>query len=374
MIDAENEVDNGGDGENTLRKVDFDEEEKAAAREGIKDRKSLRDFRVSRKLKNELSSLKATVQLIRAETQGNKRVLEVLVLEEADVAEFKSAGLKYRGSRRLQFIFNLRSGRLRISKRNWLDSPDETYKLQESSSVKLPADAVPLNMDEYFSNLATPQSSKSLQKPHGYDSGISYSPDRANSSRIQVRSDLVAQTRSLNRSAMSQYMIKWAGNGDDQGSGYNPAYRKYLPGNDCTNFASQVLEAGGWPRVGDNKNSPTDTRFWYTTPPSNLIPPKQSETWTGAPSLYQFINSSGRATPVSSVSLLDVGDIIFVGRTTAATIGHTMVVCAKGSQGNIYISQHTTDRYMLPITDSYAMWRQKFPDAQFYTWKLKNIF
>ncbi len=370
LIDAEFEVGNGKDGEESLKKIDFDEDEKMVARESLKERKFIRDFLKSRKLENELLNPKATVKLISAETRGNKRILEVLISEEAEVAGFMGAESKYRGSRRLQFSFNMRSGRLRLSKRVWLDSPEETYKLQASSTIKLPAGAIPLNMDEYLSNLANTQSKQNLGKSypskHDTNSNLKYK------AQLGVTNNFVAQTRTLNRSAMSQYMIKWTG--DDEGGGYNPKFIKY--DNDCTNYASQILEAGGWPRVGSNtiKNSAADIRYWYTTTPLNVISPRQSETWTVAPMLYQFINVSGRATPVSSASLLNVGDIIFVGRKTALTIGHTMIVCAKSSQGKIFISQHTSNRYMLPLADSFARWLNVYSDTQFYTWKLKDTF
>ena len=50
----------------------------------------------------------------------------------------------------------------------------------------------------------------------------------------------------FDREAAAAYARKWA-------TGTNPNYPRF--DNDCTNFVSQVMLAGGWPMLGDHKFS-----------------------------------------------------------------------------------------------------------------------
>jgi hypothetical protein len=363
---------NGEDGDAAIGKLDLDEEEKVIAQGGLNGRKILRDFRIKRRLRKELTNYRATVQLVKSETKGNRRFLEVLIFEQADpVAEdLRAEGLQYRSSKTLEFVFNIRKQKLRISTKREIGSQEELSRLQASPGFKLPDNAVELDKEDYLRSLVDDGTNAKANRkvlPTKHELNPSFSDHESG----VIPDELVAQARTLNRSAMRVYMAKWVVPQSNPPV-RNPAYRKYND-NNCTNFASQVLEAGGWPRVGSASNSPTDLRLWWTTPPSLVPkPPHQSETWTIAPQLYQFINASGRATPVPSASVLDVGDIIFADwgphPQTGEVLGisHTMIVCAK-SGSSVYVCYHSEDNWLIPMSNLLS--RAK---AKYYCWRLKD--
>jgi hypothetical protein len=58
----------------------------------------------------------------------------------------------------------------------------------------------------------------------------------------------------VNYEAMVSYAYQYWNN-------YNGAFRPY--DNDCTNFISQAMQAGGWTYVGSGMSDRTDNHFWY---------------------------------------------------------------------------------------------------------------
>jgi len=76
-----------------------------------------------------------------------------------------------------------------------------------------------------------------------------------------------------NRVAAVQYAQKWA-------KSFNPDYVQFP--NDCTNFVSQALRAGGWEMVGaDVTDTFSDSKWWYGL--SSIT--QASHTWAGAANL-----------------------------------------------------------------------------------------
>lgn len=123
-----------------------------------------------------------------------------------------------------------------------------------------------------------------------------------------------------NRSAAVTYAKKYALSG-------NPAWPDYSSyGGDCTNFASQVLNAGGIPqdKLGSYR--------WYHTSPTD-----RSTSWTKSSDLYSYIigntagiGYNGPQGRVIEKTQLEVGDIIFLDQTGGG-YGHTMIVVDKTS-------------------------------------------
>ena len=64
----------------------------------------------------------------------------------------------------------------------------------------------------------------------------------------------------VDRQAIANYARQFVGSnlGTDSSLGWNPNYPHF--GNDCTNFASQALFAGGWPMQDGNGDGVT---AWY---------------------------------------------------------------------------------------------------------------
>lgn len=81
---------------------------------------------------------------------------------------------------------------------------------------------------------------------------------------------------------------------------HNPAFR-YFSVNDCTNFVSQCLYAGGYPMIGGRDRA---KGWWYHKGRSH----NWSYSWAVAHSLYRFLSS--KAQRVSRVEDLQVGDVI----------------------------------------------------------------
>jgi len=118
---------------------------------------------------------------------------------------------------------------------------------------------------------------------------------------------------------------------------YNPAYA--TTSNDCTNFASQALKAGGWAKVtGWYKD---DYAWWYTGNP--LI--QKSYTWASASSFFRFATKSGRSTLMPYISNAQTGDIMQYD-VDPAGMNHTMIVTAKGTRP--YLTYHSHNRLNKP--------------------------
>lgn len=145
----------------------------------------------------------------------------------------------------------------------------------------------------------------------------------------------------------------------------NPNY-KYFKGNDCTNFVSQCLRAGG------AKN------YFHRTHPWWYLQGKSSISWSVAGSLYWYIrvctqeNISGiraqtffKSTnqPLSNeiLSVIEIGDLIQY-RNTEGQVQHSAIITGfentnQGAQP--LISQHTSNQKNIP-------WRKTFPIAVFH--------
>ncbi len=153
-----------------------------------------------------------------------------------------------------------------------------------------------------------------------------------------------------NRDGAVAYALGWAVNP-------NPAY-PYIAGNDCTNFISQCLRAGG---AGDDFN-PTHP-WWYRGGRSSLC-------WTVAGSLYWYIRTRSDAGAFgvkaqtqefgsydeaarAAAGWLTLGDLLQY-RDANGAIRHTAIVTAFDGAGEPLITQHT-------LNIANARWRKPFP-------------
>jgi hypothetical protein len=161
---------------------------------------------------------------------------------------------------------------------------------------------------------------------------------------------------SYDREAGAYYARLWS-----QGGG-NPYYYRF--GNDCTNFASQALRAGGlkdvtgplFPRSARQNR----TVWWY----DNLIN-KDSWTWDNADYLASFLLYSGRGHMVNNWSDLEVGDVVQMIWRGESTIGHSAIVTLIDRNGMIHLSQHDEDRLDKPLS-------QYPPDAEYIKWHINT--
>jgi hypothetical protein len=128
-------------------------------------------------------------------------------------------------------------------------------------------------------------------------------------------------------------------------NGYNPAYQR-MKGNDCTNFISQVLYAGGMPMVP----SPSRSKGWWYR--GNTW----SFSWAVAHSLKLALPRLLHAQEVSDPRRLKVGDIICYDWDGDGRWQHNTVVVDFDYYGMPLVNAHTvaSHRRYWDYRDSYA--------------------
>lgn len=145
---------------------------------------------------------------------------------------------------------------------------------------------------------------------------------------------------------------------------HNPNYYSYR-GDDCTNFVSQAMKAGGWQETSDwNPNPDPLWPFWgnATTP-----------AWSAVHNFLDFAIRQGKAIFTSWSAAME-GDVIAAWWTPRDTIAnHLMVIDAvhgtpaETVEGSIWISQHSTDRQHVPL------WGPKYSNtSRGYAWSAYN--
>jgi hypothetical protein len=128
----------------------------------------------------------------------------------------------------------------------------------------------------------------------------------------------------------------------------NPKYPSFAP-DDCTNFVSQCLHAGGW-NFTTNRVDPADDHYWFMWGRYDY-----SHSWTVAQSLRNFAYLSGRAYDLSSAWKLDAGDILGFdlaknGGITDGTLDHMEICCAHNG-GNPLMASHNLNYYRKPLSE-----------------------
>jgi hypothetical protein len=164
---------------------------------------------------------------------------------------------------------------------------------------------------------------------------------------------------SYNPSAAINYAYNYVYN-------YNSSYREYP--NDCTNFISQAVKAGGWPY--DETGSRTAPDTWYY---GSFSTATTSYSWAGAHNFYQFTSQSGRAFRVSSFSGLYLGDVVQAdfGPAPDGNISHTMIVTSFNYAGTTaFLTYHTNNTRDRSIDDMSA----QNPGTNWYGWGMYQSF
>jgi hypothetical protein len=167
-----------------------------------------------------------------------------------------------------------------------------------------------------------------------------------------------------------EYADRWAGNADDRHRS-NPDYENFGDGGgDCTNFASQVMRAGGFHDVGDGIDDwhRGDADDWYYNNGLHFPGNTNSNTWSVAQANRDFIVDSGRGHVVgtapmpANIAALDPlapskaglvpGDLIYYHDTATGTINHTAV----------YVGQKMQNGTLVDVVDQHAMGTNNFHD------------
>jgi len=141
---------------------------------------------------------------------------------------------------------------------------------------------------------------------------------------------------------------------DSWWNGRNGAYPAFA--DDCTNFVSQSLFAGGQPPVGTpgDYSEITNDYYWWWDPYVSL----NTHSWSVAINLYSFLGLSGDgyvaatsgAMATSGTDSLSQGDVLFydwqgngISHSTIQTVNYG-VDPTYGGVGSL-VDQHSNDRY-----------------------------
>ncbi|MTI68205.1 MAG: amidase domain-containing protein [Firmicutes bacterium] len=151
-----------------------------------------------------------------------------------------------------------------------------------------------------------------------------------------------------NRKKAYRYAEKWA-------LKRNPKYYNFdYLGGDCTNFASQVLFAGG---------CPMNYKKWIGWYYKNIN--KRAASWTGVNFLYDFLINNKDRGPIAeetSIDKIQIGDIIQLNFDLDNSFNHTPIVVRIDEprmENNIYIAAHTIDRF------NYSLGKYKYKDIRY---------
>lgn len=128
-----------------------------------------------------------------------------------------------------------------------------------------------------------------------------------------------------NRLKAVQYAERWW-------SSFNPNFPQFT--DDCTNFISQCLYAGGVPMWG----KPNRTKGWWIEGKSNW-----SYSWTVAHAFMLMLKAAAWTKEVKNPTQLMIGDIICYDFEGDGRYNHNTIVTAKDEYGNPLVNAHTTN-------------------------------
>ncbi|TDY44550.1 putative amidase-like protein [Alicyclobacillus sacchari] len=121
----------------------------------------------------------------------------------------------------------------------------------------------------------------------------------------------------------------------------NPRYPRLE--DDCTNFISQCLHAGGIPMWGQ----PDVSGGWWidTNDPQTG---RWSYSWTTSNALFRIVTSALGGQIVATASDLKMGDLIFYDWTGSGAYHHTTIVTEFDAAGEPLVNAHTDDSFHRP--------------------------
>jgi hypothetical protein len=152
-----------------------------------------------------------------------------------------------------------------------------------------------------------------------------------------------------NRESARNYALKWALSRNSQFYDYSGL------GGDCTNFASQVLYAGG-----SNMNYESVFGWYYTNPN------QKSPSWTGVNFLFNFLVSNRSRGPFAEQvdpKDIQIGDLIQLSFQDSQNFNHSLIVTeVKPTPGpnHIYVSTHSDNQLNVLLAGSYTWVQIRF--------------
>lgn len=146
----------------------------------------------------------------------------------------------------------------------------------------------------------------------------------------EIRNPIYSQPFIYRRREAVQYAERWWND-------YNPKYHQFI--NNCTNFISQCLRAGGAPMVGQPNRS---KGWWYSGK-------NWSYSWAVANTFRWYLSgarSGLRGTEVQTAAELMPGDVICYDFDGDGRWQHSTIVVAKDEFGEPLVNAQTTNSRM----------------------------
>lgn len=174
-------------------------------------------------------------------------------------------------------------------------------------------------------------------------------------SRPDPSSRGVSAYGTYDRAAAARYAYDWA-----CWQCRNPAYRNFSP-DDCTNFVSQALRAGGWQNTGGFK---WDWNNWWYNDSG------QAEAWTFVAAMRQFMSTSGRGFALNYINDLYEGDVLQADFGQDGSWNHGLMVDARYSSNlaDIFVSYHDTDTRHRMMSDFLAAVQTQYGNTTYNAW------
>lgn len=119
---------------------------------------------------------------------------------------------------------------------------------------------------------------------------------------------------------------------------HNPRYRLFS--DDCTNFVSQVLHAGG---LSMEFTGSQTSGWWYQHQGGKQD--RWSYSWTVAHSLYHYLNQGKRARRVEHAEQLEIGDVICYDWEGDGKWNHNTVVTLIDAVGIPFVTAHSANSH-----------------------------
>lgn len=169
----------------------------------------------------------------------------------------------------------------------------------------------------------------------GEDSGTPDEPegDKTDTSSPTGESESEGEPKAVQAAAGYDYS-KMVAHANKHWKNYSDNYRRY--GNDCTNFISQAMRAGGWKYTGDRRRHNSS---WYYGSTHTIY---TSYTWAGAENWYWFAKKWSKRTRIlPHVKDMAKADVLQADFDRNNNINHTMIVTKPGVNGNDYLTYHT---------------------------------
>ncbi|MGG4032448.1 amidase domain-containing protein [Paenibacillus cisolokensis] len=215
--------------------------------------------------------------------------------------------------------------------------------ISDSGEIQIDFPQMEVDADELVSNARTKASVESNEA----ETNVSVAPTVAPA----------AVTYTYNRTAVQNYVDKYWDN-------YNPDYIEYS--NDCTNFASQAIHAGGIPMYIQPNGSDYNPSWYYNINAGGWL---RSLSWINVDELFDLLRNYSTIDAVASnLSGMAIGDIIQYDKGSDGDKNHTAIVSYietpawDPSKRYVYVSYHTTDRHNV-LWDFYA---SSYPNTSTY--------